>query len=63
MRRPTTTPCNLSDDQQLPCALAARDWRALTQDESFDAALTRGNTSREALFPFLFPLRNITLSV
>jgi hypothetical protein len=55
VRRPTTEAGNVCGDLQLSSAFVAPELPALTQGESLGGPPSRGNTSREALFPLLFP--------
>jgi hypothetical protein len=66
-RRPRMTGWNLHDDLPLPHALARARVAVGDQEETRDRAikgehLARGPCS-PLLFPFLFPLQSVTLSV
>jgi len=51
VRRPTTEAGNVCGDLYLSSAFVAPELPALTQGESLGGLPSRGNTSREALFP------------
>ena len=57
-RRPTMTICNLRDGLHLPLSARRARVAVVDQEEVSSRAIEGGNTSREGVFPSVFPLFN-----